>query len=262
MTIQITESTTSEIVNIAYHLGAIAGKVYPVSVTTNSGNGVRDFEKLFPVFGKMEKIGMRLLLHGEKPDMFCLNREKQFLDILIKINKKFPELKIVLEHITTKEAVETVKSLKNVAATITAHHLVLTLDDVVGNLLSPHNFCKPIAKFPKDRVALFEAATSGNPKFFFGSDSAPHLKERKECSSGCAGIFSAPVAIPLLAEIFEKEGRLNKLENFVSKFGAVFYDLPLNKERIMLVKEDWIIPQDYRDIVPFMAGKKLSWQVK
>lgn len=266
MTIQITDSTTEEIVEKAHQAGAVAGKVYPIGVTTNSGNGVKDFGKLSNVFKKMQEIGMALLLHGEKPDVFCLNREKEFLNILIEINKKFPELKIVMEHITTRLAVETVKSLKNVAATITAHHLVLTLDDVVGNLLSPHNFCKPIAKYPKDRAALLEAATSGNPEFFFGSDSAPHWKEDKECSGGCAGIFSAPVAIPLLAEIFEKKDCLNKLENFVSTFGAVFYDLPLNKEKITLVKKNWIVPEKYgtesADIIPFMAGKKLSWQVE
>lgn len=267
MTVQITESTTPEMVEKAHNARAVAGKVYPMGVTTNSENGVKDFGKLSNVFKKMEEIGMLLLLHGEKPDTFCLNREKEFLNILIKINKDFPDLKIVFEHITTRLSVEIVKELKNVAATITAHHLVLTLDDVVGNLLSPHNFCKPIPKFPKDRNALFEAATSGNPSFFFGSDSAPHWKEKKECSGGCAGIFSAPVAIPLLAEVFDKKGRLDKLENFVSTFGAVFYNLPLNKEKITLIKKDWIVPEKYRvneftDKVPFMAGKKLSWQVK
>ncbi|MBM2817626.1 MAG: Dihydroorotase [Parcubacteria group bacterium] len=262
MTIQIKESTSPSMIEGASFEGVVAGKVYPIGVTTNSGNGVRDFGKMSSVFNRMQEIGMLLLLHGEKPDAFCLNREKEFLNTLLKINKKFPELKIVLEHITTRMAVWAVKELNNVAATITAHHLLLTLDDVVGDLLHPHNFCKPIAKSPKDRVTLIEAATSGNPKFFFGSDSAPHLKERKECSSGCAGIFSAPVAVPLLAEIFEKAGRLDKLENFVSTFGAVFYDLPLNKDKITLVKKDWIVPESYAGIVPFMAGKKLSWQVK
>ncbi len=261
MTVQITESTTPKMIEEARRVGAVAGKVYPIGVTTNSGNGVRDFEKMHKVFKKMEEVNMLLLLHGEKPDIFCLNREKEFLNTLIGIHQKFPELKIVMEHITTKEAIDMVKKLTNVAATITAHHLVLTLDDVVGGLLSPHNFCKPIAKYPKDRNALLEAATSGNPKFFFGSDSAPHRKDRKECSGGCAGIFSAPVAIQLLAEIFEKAGRLDKLENFVSTFGAIFYDLPLNEESITLVKKDWIVPKEYYGIVPFMAGQKLSWQV-
>ncbi|KKR45430.1 MAG: Dihydroorotase [Parcubacteria group bacterium GW2011_GWA1_40_21] len=262
MTIQINESTSPSMIEGASLEGVAAGKVYPIGVTTNSANGVRDFGKISEVFKRMQETGMLLLLHGEKPDTFCLHREKEFLNTLLKINKEFPELKIVLEHITTRVAVWAVKELKNVAATITAHHLLLTLDDVVGDLLSPHNFCKPIAKSPKDRLALLEVATSGNPKFFFGSDSAPHLKERKECSSGCAGIFSAPVAVPLLVEIFEKADRLDKLENFVSTFGAVFYDLPLNKDKITLVKKDWIVPESYDGIVPFLSGKKLSWQVK
>ena len=177
------------------------------------------------------------------------------------IKKQFPKLKIVLEHISTEAAVRSVETLKNVAATITVHHLRLTLDDVVGGLISPHNFCKPIAKRPHDREVLLMAATSGNPKFFYGGDSAPHLKSRKECSQGCAGIFNAPVALPMLTQIFDEHDALEFLEDFVSKFGAKFYGLPQNPETIELIKQDWVVPEEYDGIVPFMAGQTLHWQV-
>jgi len=264
MTIQINGDTTPNIVEMAKKHGAVAGKVYPQGVTTNSQNGVLDFKAIYPALEKMQEIGMLLLLHGESPDpeIFCLDRETAFFKTVWDIAKDFPNLKIVLEHITTADAVLFVNSLpENIAATITAHHLVLTLDDVVGNLISPHNFCKPIAKRRQDRDALRQAATSGWPKFFFGSDSAPHLKDKKECSHGCAGVFSAPVALQLLTQVFEEQGALDKLENFVSKFGAEFYGLPQSSETITLVKQDWKVPEECNGIVPFMAGQTLRWKV-
>jgi dihydroorotase len=263
MTIQITDATTPAMIAEAKEVGVIAGKVYPLGVTTNSQNGVKDFNALDPVFREMQTQGMLLLLHGENPEpgISCLDREEKFIPTLYTLARKFPKLKIVLEHITTKEAYMAVTALRNVAATITVHHLLLTLDDVVGNLLSPHNFCKPIAKRPGDRAILRMAAVSGNPKFFYGGDSAPHLRERKECSQGCAGVFNAPVALPLLAQIFEDLNMLESLENFVSSFGADFYGLPRNTETIELVKNDWTVPNEYNGIVPFIAGKPLSWQV-
>ena len=189
------------------------------------------------------------------------------MPILKKTCKDFPSLKIVMEHISTREAVKLILNLpKNIAATITAHHLELTLNDVMGDRFYPHNFCKPIAKGVEDRAFLLECAMSGNPKFFFDSDSAPQPIRRKECSSVKPGIFSSPVALPLLAQIFEKYGNLVMLKDFVSGFGADFYGLPRNQEAISLIKEEWIVPFNingtYDLLVPFMAGKKISWQVK
>ncbi|MCX6722157.1 MAG: dihydroorotase, partial [Candidatus Staskawiczbacteria bacterium] len=237
--------------------------VYPIGVTTNSQNGVQDFKRIYGVLEAMQECGMLLLLHGEspKPEVFCMEREKKFHSTLISIAEKFPDLKIVLEHITTSDSVDIVKMFDNVAATITIHHLMITLDDVVGGMLSPHHFCKPIAKRPQDRMALREAAFSGSPKFFYGGDSAPHLKEKKECACGCAGVFNAPVALPLLVQLFEEFCRLDLLENFASTFGARFYGLPRNTKRIQLVKQDWTVPSEYSGIVPFMAGKTLHWKM-
>ncbi|MBU4274767.1 dihydroorotase [Patescibacteria group bacterium] len=272
MTIQITQETTPEIINKAEQARAIAAKIYPQGVTTNSENGVVDFRGLYPVFETMQELDMVLSLHGESPQEMVpgLEKEKTFLHTLRMIARDFPKLRIVLEHITTEDAVKCVLELpETVAATITVHHLFLTLDDVIGyskdskGLMQSHNFCKPIAKTVYDRAALRKVATSGNPKFFFGSDSAPHLKGSKECASVCAGVFTAPVALPLLCQMFEYLGHLeDRLEPFVSEFGAKFYRLPLNSERICCVKKEWIVPQEYDGIVPFMAGQKIYWQVE
>jgi dihydroorotase len=276
MTIQITDETTPEMVREAKkHDFVIAGKVYPKGVTTNSHNGVSDFTKLYQVFAAMQEVGMVLSLHGQVPKSFCLDREKDFLPILIKLAKDFPRLRIVMEHISTKESVEVVKHLPHtVAATITAHHLVLTLHDVLSYVgedgsegLNPHHYCQPILQQPEDQSALIGAAISGNPKFFFGSDSAPHLRERKESSCGCAGVFTAPVILPVLAEFFSSfqefgQPMIQAFEQFVSIFGAQFYGLPLNDGEITLVKEPWIVPNDYDGIVPFWAGKQLKWKVQ
>jgi len=264
MTIQLTEDTTPVMIAEAKEAGAVAAKLYPRGVTTNSESGVADFKKIYPALTEMQKLKILLLAHGESPDpeIFCLDREIAFLHTLRGVVNDFPNLKIVLEHITTEDAfVEMLSMPRNVAATITVHHLLLTLDDVIGGLISPHNFCKPIAKRASDKRALLEAVTSGGRKFFYGGDSAPHLKEKKECSHGCAGVFNAPVALALLAQIFEEQGALNRLENFVAKFGADFYGLPYNTKTIELRKEKWVIPDDYNGIVPFMAGQTLNWQV-
>ncbi len=265
MTIQINGDTTPNMVLRARQAGAIAGKVYPKGVTTNSQNGVADFRVIYPVLEAMQKVGIMVLsLCGEDPweKATCLHREKMFLPTLFQLAGDFPELRIVLEHITTADAVAMIERLPaNVAATITAHHLLLTIDDVIGDLICPHNFCKPVAKFPGDRDALLKAATGGNPKFFFGSDSAPHLRKNKECSSGCAGVFSAPVALPLLTQIFDQHDALDKLEGFTAEFGADFYRLPQNTETIALEKCDWTVPRSIKGIVPFMAGQTLHWQI-
>jgi dihydroorotase len=262
MTIQITESTSPALVPVAIGAGAIAGKIYPRGMTTNSENGVYDYKSIYPVLRKMEEYQMLALFHGESPKsgVFCLDREVKFLRILRQIAAAFPRLKIVMEHVTTERAVECVLELpENVAATITVHHLFLTLDDVIGGKLKPHHFCKPVAKRPMDRRALFAAATSGNPKFFLGTDSAPHLKSAKECAEGCAGVFTAPVAPSSLIELFEKMGQLDSLENFCSGFGADFYELPRNQGEVTFIRDEWTVPATYDGIVPFRAGEKLQW---
>ena len=266
MTIEIRDNTTPEMVIRAHRAGAIAGKVYPLGVTTNSDEGLRDFfnSKITRTFKTMQDIGMLLLIHGELNEERTLvtAREEVFLPIFIILALNFPDLKIVLEHISTKTAVEVVRQLrKNVAATITAHHLCLTLNDIIGDGIQPHNACMPIPKDFDDRDALLEAATSGNPKFFLGSDTAPHLRENKECSKGDCGVFSAPVLPQLLVEIFEKAKCRNQLNNFTSRFGAEFYGLPLNEGHITLIKEEWIVPEQIGSVVPFLAGTKLQWQL-
>lgn len=271
MTIQITDSTTPKIVLEAKRTGFVfAGKVYPKGVTTNSHNGLTSFEKAYPVFAEMQKIGMVLSLHGQLPQSFCLDREKDFLTTLQRIAKDFPGLKIVMEHISTKESVETIMySPENVAATITAHHLILTLHDVLSSVgedgsegLNPHHYCQPILQRPEDCEALIKAVLSGNPKFFFGSDSAPHVRERKESSCGCAGIFTAPVLPSLIASFIEKYDSLDKCIKFISESGSFFYGLPIHESGIFLIKKPWVVPKEYDGIVPFCAGKTLDWQVE
>jgi len=261
MTFKITPSTTINDIQSVVGL-VIAGKLYPDGVTTNSEGGVTDYQALYPIFEAMQEHKIILSLHGEKSNTFCLDREEQFLSILCQITQDFPRLKIVLEHISTKAAVDLIEKLPDtVAATITLHHLELTLDDVIGSLNNPHNFCKPIAKRKEDREALRKAAFSCNPKFFFGSDSAPHLRTNKECSSGCAGIFSAPVLIPSLISLFEKYDTLNLLEDFVSRFGAEFYGLPLNEDKIYFIENEWQVPLDYSGIVAYKSGEYMAWQI-
>ncbi|HEY4499848.1 MAG TPA: dihydroorotase [Candidatus Paceibacterota bacterium] len=263
MTIKLLESTTPEMIKEAHRCGVIAAKAYPRGVTTNSEDGIADFKKMYGVFEVMQKVGMALCLHGQVPEAFILDRETLFLQVLDEIVGNFRELRIVLEHVSTSAAVNHVRLLpERVAATITAHHLVLTLDDIIGKKgLNPHAFCQPIAQRPKDRDAVLAAAISGNPKFFFGSDSAPHLKEKKECGCGAAGVFSAPVLLPFLVSLFNSYGRLERLEPFLSEFGADFYRLPRNSEEITLIKEKWIVPENIDGIVPFLAGQELEWKV-
>ncbi len=264
MTVKIIPETTPEIICEAKQAGAIAGKLYPDGVTTGSSGGVRNFEALNPIFAAMAEVGMVLCLHGEMPDVFCLHREEQFLKVLRDIRLAHPRLKIVLEHITTAAAVEAVKSLPRVAATITVHHLHITLHDVIGDELHPHNFCKPVAKYPEDRTALVAAATSGDPKFFLGTDSAPHLRQNKECANGCAGVYvPGAIAMPLLAQLFHREEAVDRLAAFTSVNGATFYGLEPTTEEdsIVLVNDEWKIPTLMDGIVPFKAGEKIHWRV-
>ncbi len=261
MSVKLLKRTTP-LLRDAKAAGAIAAKFYPEGVTTNSEDGVADIRELEGALGEMDRLGMVLCLHGEVPGVFCMDREAAFLDHLRWISREFPGLRVVLEHVTTAAAVDAVFGLPdNVAATVTAHHLFHTLDDVVGGMLSPHAFCKPIAKTPADREALRAAVTSGSPKFFFGSDTAPHLRGRKECSSGCAGVFSAPCALEALAVAFEEEKVLHRLEAFVSQFGAEFYGLPLNTGTVTLSRHGWVMDPEIVGVVPFFAGNAIPWLV-
>jgi dihydroorotase len=210
----------------------------------------------------MQAANMTFNVHAEAPGVFCLHREKQFLPEIAAAMTRFPNLKIVIEHVSDKDSVDFVlKGGPNLAATITVHHLLFTLDDVIGDCLRPHHFCKPVPKRPRDREAIRQAAMSGNSKFFLGTDSAPHLVMAKESASGCAGVYSAPTAIPLLTQLFDELGALNKLESFCSRHGAAFYGLPVNKGTIQMVRSTWKVPEMVGEIVPLAAGQEIAWRL-
>ena len=250
-----------EVIKLA-EAGAIAGKLYPAGSTTNSEDGVKSWEQIKEALSAMSRLGIVLSIHGEKPDSFVLDREKNYLPELFKIIEHYPKLRIALEHVSSIEGVNAVLTgPATLGATITVHHLLLTLDDLIGAGIDPHNFCKPVVKTPKDKDAIQNAALSGNSKFFFGSDSAPHPEQQKLKTAGSAGIFSAPAAIPLLVSFFEKNGSKELLENFTSKYGAEFYKLPLNKSSITLERRENKIPERLLDIIPFMAGSKIEWDI-
>lgn len=262
MTFKLKPGITEEELLAMVKEGVVAGKYYPAGVTTNSEDGVSDFESVFPVIALMEKLGLVLCIHGEEPGVFCLDRESVFAEKVEFLSKKFPKLKIVFEHLSTATAVSLVKRLPaNVAATITIHHLLMTLDGVVGDALRPHHFCKPLPKRPEDLAALREAAFSGNPKFFLGTDSAPHAKEKKETCCGAAGVYSASVAIPLLVREFLKAGALDKLPNFIGGFGADFYNLPRPEKQIKVVYDPWEVPSVCHGVVPLAAMETLDWKI-
>ena len=272
MTFKILPSVTREDVTECFEAGAVAGKLYPVGVTTNSDDGVSDLEDLSLVFEAMQELGLILCVHGEEPGSFVLNREWDYLPRMAWLNSMFPRLRIVLEHITTSSAAMWIEqSGPMTAATITPHHLWTTLDDVIGGSLDPHAFCKPVPKGPGDREALRKAVMSGNPKFFLGTDSAPHAVDDKE-RCGCAGVFCAPTALESVAQLFDDMGELGKLEAFTSEFGADFYGIPRNEGFLELVQDPWVVPHrwtrltdTFRDLVPelvpFMAGKRLRWRI-
>lgn len=242
--------------------GAIAGKVYPEGVTTNSEDGITDLRQIWPLLPTLEGLGLVVCCHGEKPGVFSLDREERFLDEFSETVQEYPGVRFVLEHVSTAAAVRRIRELgTNAAATITLHHLEITLDDVLGGNLKPHLFCKPIAKRPEDRQALRAAAFSGDSKFFFGSDSAPHHKGKKECASGCAGVYSMPVAMEGLVDVFDRAGKLDRLEDFCASFGADFYDLPRSTATITLEKSEWTVPDITDGVVPYRAGEIMPWRV-
>ena len=241
-------------------------KLYPAGITTNSETGVSsmDIEVLRATLENMSKLGIPLCIHGET-NGFVMDREKEFMPIYESLAIAFPNLKIVMEHITTKDAVELLDKYSNLYATVTLHHLLITLDDVAGGMLDPHLFCKPIAKRPEDRSALLNAALKAHPKLMFGSDSAPHPKHKKECCGCAAGVFTSPIALQVLVELFEKYDSLDNLNDFVSNNAKKIYGLNIKDKTIKLVKKDFIVPAiyEYKDekVVPMYAGKTLSWSI-
>lgn len=245
----------------------IAVKLYPFGVTTNSETGVSsmDVEILRPTLESMSKLGIPLCVHGETKG-FVMDREKEFLPIYESLAINFPNLKIIMEHISTKEAITLLDKYKNLYATVTIHHLLLTLDDVAGGMLNPHNFCKPIVKRYEDRDALQEVVLQAHPKTMFGSDSAPHQKENKECHHGAAGVFNSPIALQLLTELFERNGKLDNLNTFVSLNAQKIYNLKPTTKPITLIKKDFIVPDGYsyknEQVVPMFAGKTLPWSIE
>jgi dihydroorotase len=206
----------------------------------------------------MEELGIPLLVHGES-NGFVMDREREFLTIFDSFAKNFPKLHIIMEHITTAAAVEFLDAYDNVSATVTLHHLMITLDDLAGKLLEPDLFCKPIAKTPRDRAALRKAVFSGHPKLMFGSDSAPHPRSSKECCGCAAGIFSAPVALPMLVELFEEQNCLDLLQNFICNNACQRYGIKRIERSITLERKDWTVPALYKGIKPFLAGKTMRW---
>jgi dihydroorotase len=269
MTLYLRADTKASEIEIAKNAGIKGVKLYPAGATTNSSFGVSDIKSVYLVLEEMQKQQMPLLIHGEvvDKDIDVFDREAVFIDkTLIQITKDFPELKIGFEHITTKEAVDFVmEASENVVATITPQHLLNNRNDMLVGGIKPHYFCLPILKRNTHQQALIKAATSGNAKFFLGTDSAPHSKGDKESSCGCAGCFSAPFAIELYAEIFDRENKMDKLEDFSSTFGEKFYDLEPNKEQITLIRKPFKVVQEYefagKTIVPYGFGDSFAWSV-
>jgi dihydroorotase len=271
MTLYLTDNTpASEIARAAASGFVKAVKLYPAGATTNSDDGLTDIAKAYDVLAEMERVGLPLLVHGEVTDarIDLFDREKVFIDTVLQpLIQRFPRLKVVMEHITTRDAAEFVaNSPSTVAATITAHHLLYNRNAIFQGGVRPHWYCLPVLKRETHRQALVAAAVSGNPKFFLGTDSAPHAKQTKEAACGCAGCYTAYAAIELYAEAFEVAGALDKLEAFASFNGPDWYGLPRNSGTITLAKENWMVPAEYPyiaadTIVPLRAGETLSWKM-
>lgn len=270
MTLYLTDNTPPEEIRLARDSGHVqAVKLYPAGATTNSDAGVTDITKCYPTLEAMQENGMPLLVHGEVTDseIDVFDREQVFIDrVLIPTRKAFPELKIVFEHITTRQAVDFVLGEDNhTAATITPQHLLYNRNAIFKGGIRPHYYCLPVLKREEHRLALVKAATSGNHKFFLGTDSAPHAQNRKENACGCAGIFSAPLAIELYARAFDDNNALDRLEGFASHFGPDFYGLPRNTGTITLQKQNWTVPESYPyvdgNIIPLHAGEEEHWKL-
>lgn len=271
MTLYLTDNTRAEEMKKAKASGIVhAVKLYPAGVTTNSDAGVTDIRKTYAALEEMQRCGMPLLVHGEVNDPLVdvFDREAVFIDrVLHPLLKDLPGLRVVFEHITTQDAAQFVRAAADqVAATITAHHLLYNRNAMLAGSIRPHYYCLPVLKREGHRKALVKAATSGNPKFFLGTDSAPHAQHTKETACGCAGCYTAHAAIELYAEAFEQAGALDKLEGFASFFGAAYYGLPRNTGTLMLRKEEWQVPEslafgDAR-LVPLRAGEAMKWKLQ
>jgi len=270
MTLYLTDNTPADEIYTAQASGLVhAIKLYPAGATTHSDAGVTDIKNTYAALTAMQDCGLPLLVHAEvtDPQVDVFDREKVFIEqLLAPLCERFPDLKVVLEHVTTREGIQFVQqSGNNVAATLTAHHLLLNRNAMFTGGFRPHNYCLPVLKRELHRAALMKAATSGSNKFFLGTDSAPHDRRQKESDGGCAGIYSAHAALELYAQAFETVGALDRLEDFASHFGADFYGLPRNKTRITLKKTDWQVPESYplgdASVVPLYAGETLHWQV-
>ncbi len=271
MTLFLTNNTSAQDIIDAKAAGVVAAKLYPAGATTNSDAAVKALDGLFPICEVMAQQGMLLLVHGEVTESHIdiFDREKLFIDrYLSRIVAAIPQLKVVFEHITTKEAAEFVAGASaNVAATITPQHLLLNRNDLLVGGVRPHNFCLPVLKRNIHQQALQAAVATGSSKFFLGTDSAPHEKHRKESACGCAGCYSAWSALELYAQVFDNLGALDKLEGFASFHGADFYGLPRNTGTVTLVKQEWTVPEEIilpngNPIVPFFAGQTVSWKVQ
>ncbi len=270
MTLYLTDDTPPEEISRAKLSGRVFGvKLYPAGATTHSDEGVTRLSRCFHALEKMQELGLPLLVHGESTDpaIDVFDREQVFIeDVLGPLLERFAGLKVVLEHITTREAVHYVEVTgPNVAATITAHHLLMNRNALFLGGIRPHHYCLPVLKRETDREALVDAATSGNPKFFLGTDSAPHARGAKEAACGCAGIYTAHAALELYAAAFEEAGALDKLEGFASVFGAQFYGLPLNRGSVTLAREEWRVaerlPFGAEELVPLRAGETVPWKL-
>ncbi|BCU06233.1 dihydroorotase [Allochromatium tepidum] len=271
MTLYLTDRTTPDEIARARDSGVVvACKLYPAGATTNSESGVTDVPRLKPVLEAMRAAAMPLLVHGEVTDeaVDIFDREPVFIErVLRPLIDQVPGLKIVLEHVTTAEAVNFVRSgPETLAATITPHHLLYNRNAILAGGIRPHFYCLPVLKRERHRLALVEAATSGHPRFFLGTDSAPHAVGSKECSCGCAGIFSAHAALEAYAEVFDRAGALDRLEGFASRHGPDFYGLPRNQERIRLIRASWTLPERYAfgdsQVVPMCAGETIGWRIE
>jgi dihydroorotase len=270
LTLYLTDATAPDEIDRAKAGGFVHGvKLYPAGATTHSGEGVTDISRTYRVLARMQELGMPLLVHGEtaNPDVDVFDRETHFMEAQLRpLIERFPALRVVFEHITTADAVEFVAAARpGVAATITPQHLLHNRNAIFTGGIRPHYYCLPILKRERDRQALLGAATGGNPRFFLGTDSAPHERAAKQSACGCAGMFTAHAALELYAEAFESAGRLDRLEAFAGHFGADFYGLPRHEDKITLIKESWMPPESYDfgdgALVPYRAGEPVAWRL-
>lgn len=270
MTLYLTDKTSAEEIRLAKASGIVHGvKLYPAGATTNSDSGVTNLGHCVPALEAMQEVGLPLLVHAEvtDADVDVFDREKVFIERNMRpLLQRFPALRVVFEHITTREAAQFVaESPDNIAATITAHHLLMNRNAMFSGGMRPHHYCLPVLKREEHRLALVAAATSGSPKFFLGTDSAPHPQSAKESACGCAGMYTSHAGIELYAEAFEEAGALNRLEGFASFYGADFYGLPRNADTVTLVKESWQVPDDLpmgqERLVPLRAGQTIGWRL-